>query len=352
MKVPPEAAQPTTPAAIVLDQIQPEKGSKGESKAMIFFLIFMLGISLVALGYAAQGVFFQGSPTGALAANTPTIPPGHKMSTMSLTSYDKELARRMMDKDNDGKCDSCGMPVEMCLDSGELQCTMGSASGIGKLGTQHIHADWKVYFNGKIIDFSDKAHMERMQQNLPVSSFIHVDSGSPVPEKTGNVLHMHATGVPLWIFFESISLNLPDGMRGYVNGKEISDYKNYVFNDLDQILITDSKEKNIIQEQIGSITNFAGAHSEKKNTPPATTVEIAPQTTSTPVILPANIQSSAPLHFNSIEEEVEYMKKNAKNPQNLDIEKAVRNMDANLDGVCDTCGMAIVHCIEGGMEDM
>jgi len=70
------------------------------------------------------------------------------------------------------------------------------------------------------------------------------------------------------------------------------------------------------------------------------------------VSLPANIQSSAPMKFNSVEEEIEYMKKNAKNPNNIDVEKAVRNMDENLDGLCDTCGMAILHCIEQGMEDM
>jgi len=70
------------------------------------------------------------------------------------------------------------------------------------------------------------------------------------------------------------------------------------------------------------------------------------------VTLPANIQSSAPMQFASFEEEVEYYKKNAKNPKNIDIEKAVQNMDANHDGLCDTCGMAILHCIEQGMEDM
>ncbi len=78
------------------------------------------------------------------------------------------------------------------------------------------------------------------------------------------------------------------------------------------------------------------------------------QTQSTPsqIKLPSNIQSSAPIQFKSFEEEVDYYKKNAKNPKNIDVEKAVRNMDENLDGLCDTCGMAILHCIEQGMEDM
>lgn len=82
----------------------------------------------------------------------------------------------------------------------------------------------------------------------------------------------------------------------------------------------------------------------------ATTASVTSQPSS--IKLPANIQSSAPIHFKSIEEEIAYYKKNAKNPKNIDIEKAVRNMDQNLDGQCDKCGMAILHCIESGMEDM
>jgi len=85
----------------------------------------------------------------------------------------------------------------------------------------------------------------------------------------------------------------------------------------------------------------------------ASTPTVSPVTTLTSnVKLPANIQSSAPINFKSFDEEVAYYKKNAKNPDNLNIEQAVRNMDANLDGQCDKCGMAILHCIESGMENM
>ena len=79
---------------------------------------------------------------------------------------------------------------------------------------------------------------------------------------------------------------------------------------------------------------------------------IMPAVRASNIKLPANIQSSAPMHFASFDEEVDYYKKNAKNSHNLNIEKAVSNMDANLDGMCDKCGMAILHCIEQGMENM
>ena len=197
---------------------------------------------------------------------------------MILTAFDRELGRDMMDRNNDGRCDSCGMPVEMCLDSGQLECNMDPDSKIGILGSQHIHADWKIYINGKQLDLSDKSHMERMRSNMPVSSFIHVDSGAPAPEKTGDIVHMHATGVPLWIFFESIGMDLnkecitpenkekfcSDGnnkLKFFVNEIENNEFENYVFNDLDKILISygDESEEEI-KAQLATITDFARIH--------------------------------------------------------------------------------------------
>ena len=201
-----------------------------------------------------------------------------KISRMSLTPFDRELGKELMDQNHDGRCDTCGMPVEQCLDSGQIECNMGTNSKTGILGSQHIHADWKIYINGKPLDFSDKSHMERMRNNMPVSSFIHVDSGAPAPEKTGDVLHMHATGVPLWVFFKSIGMNFNkdcitlenqekfcnDGnkkIKFFVNGKENGEFENYAFNDLDKIFISygnDSEEE--IKNQLLSITDFAKLH--------------------------------------------------------------------------------------------
>ena len=236
-------------------KIKKKKKEIKAEKLITIFLCLVLAFALFVLFFTAKSFFF---PSEKIDQQTQQPTMQASTSKMSLTPYDKELAREMMDKNNDGKCDACGMPVEMCMDSGELQCSMDSNSKIGKLGSQHIHTDWKIYINGGELSFEGKDHMGRMKNNLPVSSFIHVDSGSPVPEKTGDILHMHATGVPLWIFFESIELKLPDGMKAYVNGKEISDYKNYVFNDFDKILITDGIGD--LQEQLNLITDFAKNH--------------------------------------------------------------------------------------------
>ena len=100
--------------------------------------------------------------------------------------------------------------------------------------------------------------MTGMKSGSSVSSFIHIDSGAPAPEKTGDIIHMHATGVPLWIFFDSINLDLSKSTKVYVNGELNLHGLNYVFNDLDKILITDGIGN--LEEQINSITNFAKIH--------------------------------------------------------------------------------------------
>lgn len=202
-----------------------------------------------------------------------------KVSNMKLTSFDVALAKERMDKNNDGICDTCGMDIQQCIDSGQLDCNMGNNSNaIGVLGSQHIHADFKVYVNGQPVDFSDKDHMGRMRNNLPVSSFIHVDSGSPAPEKTGDVLHMHATKIPLSLFFRSLgmsmtkdTLTLIDGrllknengntLKFYLNGQKVDDLDNYSFQDLDKLFISFGPENDPdIQRQLNSVTNFAKNH--------------------------------------------------------------------------------------------
>ena len=202
---------------------------------------------------------------------------GARLSKMSLTGFDVALAKEFMDKDNDGKCDICGMPVEMCIDSGQMQCSMDPNSQLGVLGSQHIHADWKVYVDGVPFDFEPFAmDMSKMDANV-TSSFIHVDKGAQLPEKTGDALHMHATGFPLWLFFRSIGgdfnetcLILPNDrqfcnseskqLRFYVNGKPSSEYGDYIFEDLDKILISYNSGDTHIQAELGSITDFAKGH--------------------------------------------------------------------------------------------
>lgn len=193
-----------------------------------------------------------------------------RISSMSLTAYDRELGRQLMDRNNDGRCDSCGMPVEMCLDSGQLECNMDTDSKTGVLGSQHIHSDFKVYVNGKSLNFADNRYYMK-------SSFMHLDNQQN-KDDAGGVLHMHATGVPLWVFFKSIGvdfnkdcINQEDNekfcnngnkkLKFYVNGKQNSEFENYVSNDLDKVLISyGNGNEEEIRNQLASITDFAKLH--------------------------------------------------------------------------------------------
>ncbi len=245
-------------------------------------LVFgFLGITIIIAIFAIFSAFninpFSANPATSIAQNAM----GQKITRMNLSAFDVGLAKQFMDKDGDGKCDACGMPVELCIDSGQLQCNMDSKSTMGLLGSQHAHADWKIYVDGKALDerFFDSIAMNMSNAgNGLTSSFIHVDRGAPAPEKTGDVLHMHATGIPLWVFFESVGMafnreclelsaaekycnTAEKTVKFFVNGKPDSEFEKYVFKDGDKLLISYGAEKeSAIQEQVSSITDFGKNH--------------------------------------------------------------------------------------------
>lgn len=171
---------------------------------------------------------------------------------MGFTSFDAELAKEFMDKNNDGMCDFCGMRIEDCIASGMMECSMDPDSKIGLLGSAHIHADLKVYINNNAVNFAKPEYFMK-------SMMLHLDNNQN-PEDAGGVLHMHATGIPLWLFFKSVGIELPDNVELYVNGKQNSEGLNYVFEDGDKLLITDSDSEDVVQKQILSIGNYAKDH--------------------------------------------------------------------------------------------
>lgn len=197
-------------------------------------------------------------------AESPAV--GTRMSLMSLTGFDVSLAKQFMDNNNDGMCDFCGMRIEDCIASGMIQCSMEPDAKIGVLGTQHIHADFKVYIDGKAFDWTPYGdrHEKQMAGDLAItdtSAFIHIHPAQ-APELAGDVLHMHATGVPLHMFFESLGIKLSSNINVFVNGNLNPEGLNYIFKGLDTILITDSTDETVVQEQLNSITNYAKDHSK------------------------------------------------------------------------------------------
>ncbi|MBI2558533.1 hypothetical protein HYW20_04375 [Candidatus Woesearchaeota archaeon] len=232
-----------------------------------FGALTLIFIFFIVIGLLIFSLFdFLSSKTGQVEQSSSQM---KRVSGMTLTAFDREVGRGMMDRNNDGRCDSCGMPVEMCLDSGQLECNMNPDSKIGILDSQHIHADFKVYVNEKPLNFADSRFYMK-------SSFVHIDNQQN-KDDAGGALHIHATGVPLWVFFKSIGMefnkncitlenkefcnNSNKKLKFFVNGKESNEFENYVFNDLDKILISYGDEsEDEIKNQFNSITGFAELH--------------------------------------------------------------------------------------------
>ncbi len=193
-------------------------------------------------------------------------------TTMKFTPFDVALAKERMDKNNDGICDTCGMGVQQCIDAGQMDCNMGKSNpqAIGIAGSQHIHTDLNIYNNGQRIILAKT-------ENYMKSSLIHLDNNQNADD-SNSVLHMHATKVPLLIFFRSLGMNitkegltLSDGqtlknengntLKFYVNGQKLDGLGDYVFQPLDKVLVSygPSNDPNI-NNQIRSMTDFAKNH--------------------------------------------------------------------------------------------
>ncbi len=234
----------------------------------LLFIIVVSGFLINQFLMYRMGIFGQMAPP----ISTTTTSAMKPLSRMKLTPFDVVLAKERMDKNNDGICDVCGMPIQQCIDSGQLDCNMGkNKDAIGILGSQHIHADFKVYINGQALDFAKPEYFMK-------SSFMHVDNNPNNKEDTSGVLHMHATKVPLWIFFRSLgmsltkdSFTLTDGrvlknengntLKFYLDGKKVDELEDYVFQELDKLLISYGPENDPdIQKQINSVTSLAKDH--------------------------------------------------------------------------------------------
>ncbi len=163
-----------------------------------------------------------------------------------MTKFDMARAKQNMDQNSDGMCDVCGMAVEDCIKSGQIECNMGDGD-IGILGSQHIHANFRIVAKDVVLDLARYSHRHEENDDGLTSSFIHVHEANPTQ------LHMHATSVPLSLFFESIGLSfdrncLVTDTKRYcaddqhslsllVNGMKSELYEKYVFADGDDIEI-------------------------------------------------------------------------------------------------------------------
>lgn len=140
-------------------------------------------------------------------------------------------------------------------------------SGIGPLRSAHLHADVKVYINGKAVDFSQRKYQL-------TTDFIHFEEG------IGDVTHTHATGLTLGHLLNSVGIKLGDGcinfegndycngnnktIKLYINGKPNGELSSYEIRDLDRLLVSYGDEgEEAIKKQLDSVTNLAQKYSGK-----------------------------------------------------------------------------------------
>ncbi len=132
---------------------------------------------------------------------------------------------------------------------------------------QHVHADIQVYVQGQAVNFSESRFQSSSER--PLTEYIHFHDGR------GNVVHLHASGVPLSYLFGTFGgfLNATciqvaaggppycsDGsasLNFFVNGKVATDAGAYVFKDLDELLISYGSSGQAVSSQLASVTSEA-----------------------------------------------------------------------------------------------
>ena len=140
-------------------------------------------------------------------------------------------------------------------------------NNFGPYGSTHMHADFKVYILGNPLNF-DVAKYQVMED------LTHVENND------GDVLHVHATGITLGYFFESLGFKLTRDCLKLDAGNEYCNTGNaqlkvylkaengnweqlyypadYVIQDLDKILVTYGTETDEeIKKQMESVTDKA-----------------------------------------------------------------------------------------------
>ncbi|MBI4438871.1 hypothetical protein HY640_02985 [Candidatus Woesearchaeota archaeon] len=177
--------------------------------------------------------------------DTPASPVA-RSGKILFAEFDQKKVVGFMDSNHDGLCDLCGMRIEDCIAAGMLECTMDPNARIGLLGSQHAHADIKVYVGGEEVNLADPKYFVK-------SRFVHVENDGP--GKSGNIVHVHSSGIRVGFLLESLGISSKD-LKVYVNNEPQKAGLEYVIRDHDRILVTDSSDESRINSQIGSLTSF------------------------------------------------------------------------------------------------
>jgi len=157
----------------------------------------------------------------------------------------------------------------------EILKDLGELAGIDNYGSLHLHADIKIFINGKEL-------VIYRPENFEKNKFVHFHETTDPSKPNENVIHIHAKGITLKQFLNTLNIKLNNNcltvdninycnneenqLKVYVNNKKLDDYENYVIKDLDRILISyGPDDKNRINEELNKVGNYSKLHSSKFN---------------------------------------------------------------------------------------
>ena len=156
----------------------------------------------------------------------------------------------------------------------------------------HTHADFADFVNGEQLDFS----ASELMSGISTDATTHDEEAESrhdyyhLHDSNGNVIHRHKPGLPLQEFFDSLQVGfdalcyasfapMADGQicgetpfRMFVNGKEQTFDLDYVFTDLDQILLTNASTDADVAAQLQKVSDDACLYSQtcpSRGKPPA-----------------------------------------------------------------------------------
>ena len=131
----------------------------------------------------------------------------------------------------------------------------------------HTHADFAVWVDGVQVDFTGNEYMS----GLSTDDATHDEAGEyhhqylHLHDNSGHVIHSHKPEQTLREFFNSINYDFPKPLERWtmwVNGQEQDFNLDYIFQDMDQILLTNSAGSAKVLSELEQLTADACKYSK------------------------------------------------------------------------------------------
>jgi hypothetical protein len=153
----------------------------------------------------------------------------------------------------------------------------------------HTHADFAVFANGAAIDFSSEKYMSGESEEDDDHDHVHRHEYMHLHDGIGTVIHRHKPGLSIGELFNSLDFRFTErclttdagqqfcsndqsSWRMVVNGQEVSFDSSYVFEDVDQILLSYGADDSALAAQWEQMTDDACLYSRtcpQRGNPPA-----------------------------------------------------------------------------------